>query len=160
MTNRFYHAKHEAAVITNVDITMPHKISLVAQPSTQEDTIEMICDIGNNKTATKSLPWKTNMDVERKALYTLWVPSVYLYSPPTCWATVFIVEMERWWNEEWWCLWIEDTIVPIHVYTNEQKKQKKNLYFIAFFPHKTQPHLNQVDILLKLKFIQLFYKLC
>ncbi|TMW53106.1 hypothetical protein DOY81_001834 [Sarcophaga bullata] len=84
LTNRFYHAKHEAAVITNVDITMPHKISLVAQPSTQEDSIEMICDIGNNKTVTKSLPWKTNMDVERKALYTLWTPSVYLYSPPTC----------------------------------------------------------------------------
>ncbi|KAM7363462.1 PFTAIRE-interacting factor 1B [Cochliomyia hominivorax] len=86
LTNRYYNSKHNAAVITHIDITVPHKIALVAQPCANDESISIICN--KNKNQPKSLIWKTDEDKERKSYSALWIPSIYLYDPVTCRATV------------------------------------------------------------------------
>lgn len=88
LTNRYYNNKHEAAVITQVDITLPHKIALVAQASNDDESIAFMCNTNKNK--IKSLPWKTDVVKEPKSLSALWTPSIYLYDPITCKAALIM----------------------------------------------------------------------
>lgn len=88
LTNRYYNCKHEAAVITSVDVTIPHKVALVAQPSNEDDVINMLCK-QEQKTPSKckSLPWKSDNKSSGETPSPplgLWTPSIYMYDPADC----------------------------------------------------------------------------
>ncbi|KAL9873188.1 uncharacterized protein LOC119641460 [Glossina fuscipes] len=88
LTNRYYNCKHEAAVITNVDVTIPHKVALVAQPSNEDEVINMLCkQEQQTQSKCKSLPWKSDNKSKGKTPpppLGLWVPSIYMYDPADC----------------------------------------------------------------------------
>lgn len=88
LTNRYYNFKHEAAVITNVDVTIPHKVALVAQPSNEDEVINMLCkQEQRTQSKCKSLPWKSDNKSKGKTPpppLGLWVPSIYMYDPADC----------------------------------------------------------------------------
>lgn len=92
LTNRYFHCKHEAAVITNVDVTLPHKITLMAQTSAEDDSLALMCSQQKNKNKIRSLPWKPEFEKEKKSCpglsSSLWTPSIFLYDPATCRALV------------------------------------------------------------------------
>uniref|UniRef100_A0A1I8MLP1 Uncharacterized protein n=1 Tax=Musca domestica TaxID=7370 RepID=A0A1I8MLP1_MUSDO len=78
LTNRYYHGRHDAAVVTDVDVTIPHKVALVAQSmEAQDSTLEMICSGQANK--CKSIAWKKCRTIIQSNRS--WIPSVYLYDP-------------------------------------------------------------------------------
>ncbi|XP_065354841.1 uncharacterized protein LOC135949263 [Calliphora vicina] len=88
LTNRYYNSRHEAAVITQVDVTLPHKVALVAQPTADDESLELMCNLTTAKNKPKCLPWKTDVEKEQKSYAALWTPSIFLYNPNTCRATV------------------------------------------------------------------------
>ncbi|KAI8129868.1 Janus kinase and microtubule-interacting protein 1 [Lucilia cuprina] len=88
LTNRYYNSRHEAAVITQVDVTLPHKVALVAQPSAEDESLELMCNITKAKNKPKCLPWKTDVEKQQKSCAALWTPSIFLYNPDTCRATM------------------------------------------------------------------------
>uniref|UniRef100_A0A1I8NU69 Uncharacterized protein n=1 Tax=Stomoxys calcitrans TaxID=35570 RepID=A0A1I8NU69_STOCA len=82
LTNRYYHSRHEAAVVCNVDITRPHKIALAAQPlDMNDDSLAMLCKSNKSKNRCKPLAWNTPISSADTNRYSLWTPSIYLYHP-------------------------------------------------------------------------------
>lgn len=73
LTNRFYNYRHEATVISNVDVTQPHQIILRTQALGQEFPEE------NDSCCSNAM---VNAHPELLVGATQpWKPSVYMYEP-------------------------------------------------------------------------------
>lgn len=98
LTNRYYNGSHKAAVVTNVDVGKPHKVTLVAKPCNPNDLVVLAEDCQNRAGKPRALPPPENSEnIENICEYikemnmsqalckptdtSNWVPSVYLYNP-------------------------------------------------------------------------------
>lgn len=92
LTNRYYNSRYESAVVTNVDVNVPHKIAVVAQASLEDDCIAMLCEEVSTMSKKKQNKMMQNIkerDNQLSAHVSLWRPSIYLYDPTNMRAETF-----------------------------------------------------------------------
>lgn len=99
MTNRYYNGSHKAAVITNVDVSKPHKVTLIAKPCSESDIIVPTEDCSDMVRKSRALPPPEDTSkIEAICEYikelnmtkalckpptntSKWTPSVFVYNP-------------------------------------------------------------------------------